>query len=159
MKKLVLILTFVCVLAGLSAQVGLLGLYYGENFSTARSNLSNVGFVLTKNWPVTKVMGLENPSTYYMVEMYVNPSTSKLVGWSIFYDENLSDEENQRILSDCIDLHGDKFTVDEENNMIMWNLDSTKSLCLGCDEAGNLKVAVYYDDANQSIFDRADERP
>ncbi len=159
MKKLLMLVLFVCFLAGLFAQVGFLGLYYGENYSTARSNLSNVGFILFKNWPVTKSMGLEDPDTYYQVDMYVNPSTSKLVGWCINFCDNLSEEDNEEILDEFIDLHGENFSIDEENQMIFWNLGGTKSLSLGCDDEGNLKVAVYYDEAYQSVFDRAEEKP
>ncbi len=159
MKRLMLLIVFVCVLGGLFAQVGLLGLYYGENYSTALSNLRNVDWVLVKNWPVTKSLGLENPETYYKVDLYVNPSTSKIVGWCVNYLDGLSEQEQADVLAECKDLHGDSYYVDNENNMVIWQIDSTKSLSLGCDEDGNLKVAVYYDEAYQSVFDRSEETP
>lgn len=159
MKRSLFIILFVVFIAGLFAQTGLLGLSFGQDYLEAKSYLTSNGFVIMKDWPVTKSFGFENPETYYMVEMYVNPETSKLVGWTVRFLENITTEQYDAIFAESILLHGGKCSIDKEQGMVGWNLDKTKSFTLSLDEKGNLSMGVYYDDNFASVMDRANETP
>lgn len=156
---MLLVLAFVLMVLGISAQTGLLGLYYGESFSVARSALQNKGFVMIKNGSVAKEFTLEFPTTYYLVTLYINPDTSRMVGWSIRYKENLTEDAYEAIYSECLSLHGEDYYVKEESRFIGWKLDETKTFMLGFDENRELNIAVYSDDNFTNIFEREGEKP
>ncbi len=153
---LVLIMTFLATLA--LAQTGLLGLYYGESFYYARKNLEDKGYLLINNQSVIKQFGIDPAPSIYLVDLYVNPSTSTIVGWTLHYNEGLSEDAQRQVLNECISLHGKEYNVMEEENMIGWHLSDTRSMLIGCDKGGNLSVAVYYDDDYTYIFNQGEEQ-
>ena len=159
MKKLVFVFLFLVMVLGLCAQTGLMGLYYGEYLSDARKNLEGKGFLMTKNWPYAKEFALENHSTYYMVAVYVNQATTKIVGWSVYYADGQAVDFYTDFFAECLDLHGADYNIDEDLKMISWSLDKTKTFTVAYDEDDNIKVAVYYDDDFTYIFDKVDEKP
>ncbi len=159
MKKILIVLAFVLMILGLRAQTGLLGLYYGESFSVARTTLQSKGFMMIRNWPVAKEFALEFPTTYYLVTLYINPDTSRMVGWSISYKENLGEEVYQEIFGEVIDLHGGDWSTNEETRMISCVLDETKVCVLSFDENQELRKVIYFDEKYTSIFDREGEKP
>ena len=94
-----------------------------------------------------------------MVALYVNPATTKIVGWSVYYADNQSVDFYTDFFKECLELHDVDYNIDEEQKMISWNLDKTKTFTIAYDEDDNIKVAVYYDDDYTYIFDKVDEKP
>jgi len=156
MKQLLLLTVLLILASAAFSQTGKMGLYYGENISSACKNLENQGYTMIYNVDVLRKYAKDTLQDACGIDLIFDPATQSLVGWTLNYDTSIEGDRQTAIVDDFVSLHGKDFSFLEEQQMACWGLGNSRSCSLGFDDNGNLAVAVYFDDAKVPFFDRSE---
>lgn len=151
MKKLLIGILLLALGVGLFAEAGLLGLWYGQDYNSAKMALEGMGCTLTKENQNTRDFNVKNPVDCCNITLYLDEKQS-LAGWMLTFVDNFPESREAEVFNQCIKLHGSNYKILTDDNMIGWNLNQNRSLRLGFNENNKLKIAMYMDENQPDLF-------
>lgn len=151
MKKIYILLIMTLAAAGLSAQLGLFGLAYGDDLNTADSLMVEQGFIARKVMGSIVLYDSDYNPLIDFVALYVNPDTEILHGWSVDYEKGNTREQDKFVLDQMHKMHGESVLVDKEREFVSWPFGETKAAIYSYSPQGNLRV-LYYDFNRPELF-------
>lgn len=151
MKKLYMIIILALAVAGLSAQVGLFQLAFGDDLNFADSLMVQQGFIardVIGSWVI--YASDYNPLIDFVV-LYVDPATEVLRGWSVIYSGENTPEQDKFVLDQMHKMHGESVLVDKAKATVSWIFDENLVATYSYAPRGNLRV-LYYDFSRPELF-------
>lgn len=158
MKRFLFIAAFALLILNIFGQTGYLDLYYGENYASARKKLENKGFIIINNQNVLKKFTAEYYTDVYAVDLILNPRTDYLAGWTLYFNDKMSDAVEVEVANKLIEMHGNVFDIREDMNMLTWTFSDMRSLVVAMNSDGSINMAVYYDEKYNEVFEQSEEQ-
>ena len=151
MKRIIIGLMLLGFCLGLMAETGLLGIWHGEDYSSARKSLESSGYTHAKNKLNVHQFTTNKDDAIYKVVLYLDRNKN-VAGWAVHFRNDLTEPQLAAIYEQCIQLHGNDYSVMQEENMVNWQLGEKRTFKLGFDDNDRLSVGLYKDDAFPELF-------
>ncbi len=151
MKKLLISLILMILACGLAAQGGLYGLNFLDELELADSLLANQGFFVRNVLGNAILYETELTPWVDFVMLYVDSDTGLIHGWSVEYNAENPQKQDQAVLDWLHKTHGDAVFVDHEREVVGWIFDETHVAIYSYSASGSLRV-MYYDFTRPELF-------